>query len=209
MFTGIIEEVGTVRSFTRSGDVYRLTIECGFAHEVKKGDSISVNGACLTVVERNDGSFTVEVVEETFKRTNLRHLVPGDRVNLERALETSSRINGHFVTGHVDGVGEVTGIVRKERSAEFYIRLPEELKWFVAEKGSIAVDGISLTVASVEGSTVKVAVVPFTLEHTNLKFKKVSSKVNIEVDIIARYVLRALEKQDYRETLESFLKRGA
>lgn len=205
MFTGIIEEVGVVASIKRKGDIHTMQIRCSFTPELKLGESIAVNGSCLTVTSTTKDSFQVEIVEETYKRTNFRYLNPGDRVNLERSLRVDSRLNGHIVTGHVDGVGEVVRIEDRAQSAIFYIRCPENLKWFLAEKGSVAIDGISLTIAEVNDSIIKIAVIPHTLENTNLRFKKVSSKVNIEVDIIARYLSRLLERKQSSESLRDFI----
>jgi riboflavin synthase len=205
MFTGIIEEVGQVKKLEKMSGVYLLEIEAGFSKELSPGDSVAVNGACLTVVFKDSNSFGVEVTGETYRRTNFRFLKSGDYVNLERALKADGRFDGHFVTGHVDGVGEVVRFAKTERAAEMYLKVPEELEKFVAEKGSLAVDGISLTVASLEGELVRISLIPLTLEKTNLKFRRQGDKVNLEIDIIARYIYRLLEKRKESESLRRFL----
>lgn len=207
MFTGIIEEVGRVKSLKREGDIYRLEILAGFSAELAEGDSVAVNGACLTVVDKNPRSFSVEVTEETFSRTNIRYFKQAEPVNLERALKAEGRFDGHLVTGHVDGTGEVVKIVRGGSSAELYLRIPANLEKFVAEKGSLAVDGISLTVASLDGGLVRISLIPLTLENTNLRYRQPGDCVNLEVDIIARYLYRLLEKQNQSNLLRDFLER--
>lgn len=208
MFTGIVEDVGEIVSFEMKGDIYRLKIRSQLSPCLAEGDSVAVNGACLTVVKASDAFFEVDVHQETYRRTNLKFAVSGEKVNLERALRFDSRINGHFVTGHVDAVGEIVRFEKMENSANLYIRCPESLMPFMAEKGSVAVDGISLTIAEVDGSTIKIAVIPFTLEHTNLRYKKVSSKVNLEADILARYVARALSEKDRENIFKKFMEGG-
>jgi len=205
MFTGIVEEVGYVKSLKREGDVYRLEILAGFSPELTIGDSVAVNGACLTVVDTNSQSFTVEVTQETFSRTNIRYFRRGDPVNLERALKAGGRFDGHLVTGHVDGTGQIVKLVKSGKSAELYLKVPVGLEKFVAEKGSLAVDGISLTVASLEGELVRISIVPLTLEKTNLRYRRSGDFVNLEVDIIARYLYRLLEKQSQSNLLRDFL----
>ncbi len=205
MFTGIIEDIGEVLKIRPRLDVYELEIKSRFADELSIGDSVSVNGACLTVVEKTESTFTVELSAETVARTSFLDLKIGDYVNLERALRASSRLDGHIVTGHVDGVGTVTSIKSTGRAAEIFIRLPEDLIPFVATKGSIAIDGISLTVASREGSIIRISVIPHTFRNTTLSFKKPGSRVNVEVDIIARYVANFLDSEKSEKTLKDFL----
>lgn len=205
MFTGIIEDIGEVLKIRPRLDVYELEIKSRFAGELSIGDSVSVNGACLTVVEKTESTFTVELSAETVARTSFLDLKIGDYVNLERALRASSRLDGHIVTGHVDGVGTVTSIKSTGRAAEIFIRLPEDLIPFVATKGSIAIDGISLTVASREGSIIRISVIPHTFKNTTLSLKKPGSRVNVEVDIIARYVANFLDTEKSEKTLKDFL----
>lgn len=208
MFTGIIEELGTLEKIEKKRDVYELLIGCSFASELNIGDSVSVNGACLTVVSAAQSVFKVQAVEETWQRTAFRFLKKGDRVNLERALKAGRRIDGHFVTGHVDGVGEVLKVEKKGESAVFLIKVPQSLTPYMAEKGSVAVDGISLTVAGIEDDAIKIAVIPHTFENTTLKYRLPGSKVNIEVDILARYLFSLLNKQSSEDAFKKFLEGG-
>ncbi|HPL63840.1 MAG TPA: riboflavin synthase [Syntrophales bacterium] len=194
MFTGIIESVGRVRKLTVRGDSARLEIETemGLA-DVRTGDSISVDGACLTAVEVADKSFAADVSVETLSRTTLRGLKPGNRVNLEKALRADGFLGGHIVLGHVDGVGR---IIKKEASSGSIlvgIETDAQVSRFVVEKGSIAVDGISLTVNQVEKNRFFVQIIPHTAGATTLDMKKVSDPVNIETDIIGKYVARFME----------------
>lgn len=194
MFTGIIESVGRVRKLTVRGDSARLEIETemGLA-DVRTGDSISVDGACLTAVEVADKSFAADVSVETLSRTTLRGLKPGNRVNLEKALRADGFLGGHIVLGHVDGVGR---IIKKEASSGSIlvgIETDAQVSRFVVEKGSIAVDGISLTVNRVEKNRFFVHIIPHTAGATTLDMKKVSDPVNIETDIIGKYVARFME----------------
>ena len=185
MFTGIVEEVGKV-----SGrDGYRLSIGANVVlGEVKLGDSIAVNGACLTVVEFDAGRFEVDLAPETLRRTALGTAGPGSGVNLERALAASDRMGGHIVQGHVDGTGTVTGLTPEADCYIMEIEAPEPLIRYIVEKGFIAVDGISLTVVQRTGCRFTISVIPFTMEHTNLKERAVGDAVNLEADILAKYV---------------------
>ena len=185
MFTGIVEEVGRV-----SGrDGYRLSIAANAVlADVKLGDSIAVNGACLTVVEFDAGQFAVDLAPETLRRTELGTAGPGRGVNLERALAASGRMGGHIVQGHVDGTGTVTGLTPEADCYIMEIAAPEPLTRYIVEKGFIAVDGISLTVVQRTGCRFTISVIPFTMEHTNLKERVVGDAVNLEADILAKYV---------------------
>jgi riboflavin synthase len=193
MFTGIIEEVGEVVKVERKGMAALLAIRTSFARELRSGDSVSVNGVCLTVLAVQPPTFWVEAVEETIARTNLGFLKAGDRVNLERALSASGRLGGHFVQGHVDGTGVIAQIVPRLRSKVMRIRCPQELMPYIVPKGSIAVDGVSLTVVEVGADWFTVSLIPFTLEHTTLGLRKVGDVVNLEVDILAKYVRHLLQ----------------
>ena len=185
MFTGIVEEVGRVSSLTD----YRLVIAADkVLEDVKLGDSISVNGACLTVVEHDAGSFAVDLAPETLRRTSLGQARPGRAVNLERALAAHDRMGGHIVQGHVDATGVVTGFTPEADCYIMEIEIPESLAPYVVEKGFIAVDGISLTVVQSTELRFTISVIPFTLEHTNLRERQVGEKVNLEADILAKYV---------------------
>jgi len=192
MFTGIIEERGEVASL----DGARLAVRSKIAaHDAAIGDSIAVNGTCLTAVEVAEGIVSFDLSEETRSRTALSRLSSGDPVNLERPATLVTRLGGHLVQGHVDGVGEVA-TVRSEPDggARLVVRLPSELLGFVVEKGSIALDGVSLTVASLRGDEVEVALIPHTLTATTLGDRRTGDPVNVEVDVVAKYVARHLER---------------
>ncbi|MCY3759912.1 MAG: riboflavin synthase [Gemmatimonadetes bacterium] len=194
MFTGLIEEVGTVRSVERQTAFQRLEIASNLPIDgTAVGDSISVNGACQTVVGRADDSFRVESVEETLRRTNLGSLDPGDAVNLERSMRADGRLGGHVVLGHVDGVGSLRRFDRDGENRILEIEMPVELRRFVAGKGSVAVDGISLTVVEVSETSFTAAIIPHTLRNTNLSERRAGDAVNLEIDVLARYVARLLE----------------
>ena len=186
MFTGIVEERGTVRAISPT----RLEVACRtVAGDAGIGASIAINGVCLTVVERSDTHLAFDLSEETLRRTSFARLAPGDAVNLERPLTLSSRLGGHLVQGHVDGVGEVMRLERTEDGGAWLtVRLPEELARYIVEKGSVGVDGISLTVAALAGDAFSVALIPHTLDVTTLGTVEVGHPVNLEVDVIARYV---------------------
>ncbi len=185
MFTGIVEEVGTVGGLAD----YRLTVKGRLALEgAKLGDSIAVNGACLTVVTLDDGEFGVDLAPETMRRTSLGDVAAGDYVNLERPLAVSDRLGGHIVQGHVDATGRVESLTPEGDCTIARIDAPENLMPYIVEKGFIAVDGISLTVVERGNSWFTVSVIPYTWANTNLKGKSVGSRVNLEVDILAKYV---------------------
>lgn len=189
MFTGLIETVGRIVRITGGKDGRTIGIEAEFTdRDLKIGDSIAVDGVCLTVTEEKGNFFAVDVVAETLRRTTLAHVQVGDRVNLERALAAGSRMGGHFVQGHVDGIGKIAALQDLAFGKLLRLSLAEPLLAFVVEKGSIALDGISLTVASVDSKFVDIAVIPHTWQATTLHFKKQGDAVNIEVDILAKYV---------------------
>ena len=204
MFTGIVEDVGIVKEVISIRSGVRLKIGSKISKELKNGDSVAVNGACLTVVERKEDNFSVEVSFETLNRTNLGKANSGKRVNLERALRLSDRLDGHIVLGHVDTTATIKSI---NRVGEFYIlsiAIDSYTFEHSVEKGSIAIDGISLTIAKLTENSLDVAVIPFTYENTNLKYLKPGETVNIEVDIIGKYVKKFMKKP---QTLtEDFLK---
>ncbi len=195
MFTGIIEELGVVETLEDQGDAVRLTLRAPHViTDARLGDSISVNGCCLTVAERDGETFTADVMRETLDKTSLGALEPGTRVNLERAVTASSRLGGHIVQGHVDGTGTV---VRREPSEHWElveVSLPAELSRYLVDKGSITVDGVSLTVVSTSstdrGDSFTVSLIPETLARTTLGTKQPGDPVNLEVDVIAKYVER-------------------
>ena len=191
MFTGIVEELGLVREVTELVDAARLTVAASTVIEdAKHGDSIAVNGVCLTVVEVVGGAFTADVMRETLDRSSLGKLAAGDQVNLERAAALGDRLGGHLVQGHVDGVGTVLTRTPGEHWEVVRIALPPELARYVVEKGSIAVDGVSLTVVEVTGTEFTVSLIPTTLRLTTLGHRRRGDVVNLEVDVVAKYVER-------------------
>ena len=193
MFTGIVEELGEVVTLEAGADSARLTLRGPLVtSDAVRGASISVNGVCLTVVEHSDGEFTVDVMAETLNRSSLGALEPGDRVNLERAMAASSRFGGHVVQGHVDGTATILERVPGDRWEVVRFSLPGDLARYVVEKGSITVDGVSLTVASVADESFTVSLIPTTLDLTTLGHKGVGDPVNLEVDVLAKYVERLL-----------------
>ena len=190
MFTGIVEEVGRVAEL----DNYRFVIQAHkVLEDVKLGDSISVNGACLTVVEFDAGSFAVDLAPETLRRTSLGQVARGGAVNLERALLASDRMGGHIVQGHVDATGAVTGLTPEADCYIIEIEAPTQLTPYIVEKGFIAVDGISLTVVQRTEQRFTISVIPFTMANTNLSQRTVGESVNLEADILAKYVESLLE----------------
>lgn len=193
MFTGLIEDLGTVRELRKGSDSARLSVTTAIPmDELELGESIAVNGICLTVTSFGGGSFTADVSPETLGRSNLGALLPGSRVNLERALRLGDRLGGHWVSGHVDAVGTLEQAQRDGNAWRLTFRLPAEVNRYVVEKGSVAIDGISLTVNSVGDETFSVAIIPHTLALTTLKEAKVGARVNIETDILGKYVERLL-----------------
>ena len=193
MFTGIVEELGTVTALTHGTESARLTVHGPLVtSDATHGASIAVNGVCLTVVEHGEGSFTVDVMAETLRRSSLGVLRPGDRVNLERAMAASSRFGGHVVQGHVDGTGTISAREPGERWEVVRFSLPADLAPYLVEKGSITVDGVSLTVVDVGDDHFSVSLIPTTLELTTLGTKDVGDPVNLEVDVLAKYVERLL-----------------
>jgi riboflavin synthase len=193
VFTGIIEELGTVVGVSPLGDSARLAIRgTTVTSDAAHGDSIAVNGVCLTVVDNADGVFTADVMGETLKRSTLGALREGDAVNLERAATVATRLGGHIVQGHVDGVGTIAAREPGDQWETVTFALPEGLGRYIVEKGSITVDGISLTVVSVDDTTFSVGLIPTTLKLTTLGARGVGERVNLEVDIMAKYVEKLL-----------------
>ena len=185
MFTGIVEEVGIVSKITNNG----MTVKGSqVLSDVKLGDSIAVNGTCLTAVSFSNSEFSVDLSPETMRRTSLSQLTEGSRVNLERALSASDRMGGHIVQGHVDATGRITSIKPDGDSIIFRVRIPKRLNKYIVEKGFVAVDGISLTVVKRGASSFTLAVIPYTLENTNLAVLSEGDQVNLEADILAKYV---------------------
>ena len=195
MFTGIVEGIGTVTEVQRRGDLLSLSIAIPPAlTDMAVSDSINVNGVCLTVTACWDGGFQAEISPETLRRTNLGSLRPSDEINLERALKISGRLGGHLVTGHVDATGSVAEVARGAGSLVMTIRVPRDITPYLVEKGSVTVEGVSLTVSGVRGDEFAVAIIPYTAENTTLGKMRIGNSVNIEVDIIGKYVKRFLER---------------
>ena len=197
MFTGIVEELGRIAAVEHGAESARLTLHGPLVTEdAVHGASISVNGVCLTVIEVDAGEFTVDVMLETLARSSLGSARPGDPVNLERAMRADGRFGGHVVQGHVDGTATIVERVPGDRWEVVRFTLPEPLSRYVVEKGSITVDGVSLTVASVDEQTFTVSLIPTTLELTTLGHKRVGDTVNLEVDVLAKYVERLLDARE-------------
>jgi riboflavin synthase len=193
MFTGIIEELGTVEHVEDQGDAVRLTIRAQTVlDDVRPGDSIAVNGCCLTVADQTADTWTADVMQETLEQTSLRGASPGDRVNLERAVTPTTRLGGHIVQGHVDGVGQILTRTPSDHWEVVEISMPPTLAKYVVDKGSITVDGVSLTVVSTRtgdsGETFTVSLIPETLGRTTLGHRRPGDRVNLETDVIARHV---------------------
>ncbi|CAM4102524.1 riboflavin synthase [Vibrio neonatus] len=194
MFTGIVEAVGTLRAITNQGEDISITVDTGLLDmsDVQLGDSIATNGICLTVVRFDQRSFTADLSVETLTKTGFSQYQVGDRVNLEKAMLPTTRFGGHIVSGHVDGIGTIVERVPVGRAVEYWVELPSELERYVAQKGSITVDGISLTVNDLRKNGFKLTIVPHTSEQTIIDEFAVGRKVNLEVDVLARYMERLL-----------------
>ena len=193
MFTGIIEELGKILDITS----YKITVECGTVIEdAKLGDSIAVNGVCLTVTKILKKGFIADISPETYRITILSHLRCGDYVSLERAMKADGRFGGHIVSGHIDGRGKFIELKQINEFYELRFELPKELSKYVIKKGSITINGISLTIAETDDNNIKVAIIPHTYENTNLKYLKRGDFVNIEVDMVAKYIEKFLSSSD-------------
>jgi riboflavin synthase len=195
MFTGLVEEQGIVASVEQTGEGVRLEVETGLAGRLAPGDSIAVNGVCLTAVDPSEGSFAADVMNETLSRTTLGPLAAGDTVNLELALRAGDPLGGHIVQGHVDGTATVESVFDDGFSTMVQIAAPEEILRYVARKGSVAVDGVSLTVAELGDGWFSVGLIPETQERTTLGGLQAGRSVNIEVDVLAKYVERLVTRQ--------------
>ena len=195
MFTGIVEEMGTIRSIRRGAHSAVLSIGAALVlSDLKIGDSVAVNGVCLTATGKDSGGFTADVMHETLNRSSLGALVPGSRVNLERAMAADGRFGGHIVSGHIDGTGTVVSVRRDDIAVWYTIRTTPQLMRYIVEKGSIAIDGISLTVAAVETDRFSVSIIPHTVQETTLGEKRPGATVNLENDIIGKYVEKLMQK---------------
>jgi len=206
MFTGIIEGLGTIKRLSMKGADAVLEIEAGIEMaDVRLGDSIAVNGACLTVTAKNQNIVHADVSAETLDKTNLKRMHPGSKVNLEKSLRVGGYLGGHFVLGHVDGTGRILSKTQKSGSVIFAIQTDEALARYIVEKGSVAIDGISLTINKVENGRFYVNIIPYTAEKTTLLVKKEGDLVNIETDILGKYVEKLL--QSPRGTDNNFLEK--
>lgn len=205
MFTGIIEAVGTIKAINVNAQGARLVIATHNLDmsDVKLGDSIATNGICLTVVEFDQHSYSADVSNETLQRTGFAHYNVGMQVNLEKAMLASTRFGGHMVSGHVDGISEVLSIANNGNSIEYWLSTPADLAHYIAEKGSVTIDGTSLTVNALANDKFRLTIVPHTVKETVFANYKVGTKVNLEVDLIARYIERLLTKKDASQTYNS------
>jgi len=212
MFTGIIQSIGKIISITPGSVDTRLSIDVGNMSfdDVEMGESISINGACMTVVAFDENSFSADVSRESLAMTTLGRLKTGSAVNLERAMRLSDRLGGHLVSGHVDGVGQITQRITEGRSIKFGVLVPDDLAKYIAHKGSVCIDGVSLTVNEVNKNEFSLQIIPHTLQETIFSEYSVGDDVNIEVDIIARYLERLLmsEEKTSGVTMEQLIKAG-
>lgn len=213
MFTGIIEEVGRVAAIKVTGEQRRLTVSCSkLLSSLKQGDSIAVSGVCLTAVDLTNDAFTADLAQETWTRTSFSRLKPGALVNLELPMRANGRFDGHVVQGHVDGTGTLVSLetIPDGNDYRLTITVPSELTRYIVEKGSLGIEGISLTVAAMEGTRVQIAIIPHTAEMTNLRSLKRGDPVNLEVDVIAKYVekMMAPEKVQSSITLDKLVEAG-
>lgn len=193
MFTGLIEEVGKVKSIFKENNGLRITISTNkILDDIKIDDSVAVNGTCLTVVAFDKISFTVQAVKESVSLTTLQFMKTGALVNTERALRLDSRLGGHIVQGHVDGVGEVTKIINNGLSIDYFIKVDTSLEKYIIKKGSITLDGVSLTVTDIKNNIISVSIIPHTVKNTIIESWKIGSKINIETDVLGRYIEKLL-----------------
>lgn len=208
MFTGIVKEIGKIRDIPSRKSGISLSVNSPVTcKEIKEGDSILVDGVCLTAEKIDNDGFSAYASSETLKKTTLKYLSRGNEVNVEPSLKAGEPVGGHIVQGHVEGIGETLFLKRKGEEALFKVEIPSELARYVAEKGSIAISGVSLTVSKIEGYSIEMVVVPFTLNATTLKNLKTGNPVNIETDIVARQVVSYLEKKE-KLTLEKLVDEG-
>ncbi|PJK15993.1 riboflavin synthase [Chryseomicrobium excrementi] len=211
MFTGIIEELGTIKRVSRSQEAMTLTIEAEtILQDVALGDSIAINGICLTVTSFSKTQFTVDVMPETFAATTIGQLKAGNRVNLERAMAANGRFGGHFVTGHCDAVGTITSILANQNAIQMTIQFPENFRPYVIQKGSITVDGVSLTIFGLSQRELMISIIPHTVDKTILHSKKVGDSVNLEFDVLGKYILGAAEakKSPQSKVTHDFLQKN-
>lgn len=213
MFTGIVEEIGRIKSINNKAQLMEITIECKKVLEgTKYGDSIATNGVCLTVTELSSNYFKAQLMKESLNKTNFSSYMPGDRVNLERALRADGRLDGHMVQGHVDGLGKIKKIINKTNNFEIIIQAEKDILKYIVQKGSVCLDGVSLTVSDVGEDFFKVSIIPTTLKETILADKKEGDYLNIETDILGRYIYKIFsrkeEKKEDKLTREFLLENG-
>lgn len=213
MFTGIIEEIGTIKNIKNGNKSSKITVKAGVVlDKTILGDSISVNGVCLTVTNIGKESFCADIMAETLKRSNLYKLTVGSKVNLERALMLNKRIGGHIVSGHIDGTGEIKEFLREDNAIWVTVKTSSSILKYIVEKGSIAIDGVSLTVAYVDNQIFKVCIIPHTAEETILLQKRENELVNLECDVLGKYIEKFLkfkgveERQENNSISQEFLK---
>lgn len=195
MFTGIIKEIGTIKSIGETDGGRRITISCNLARQIEVDQSININGVCHTVTAISDEAFTVQSVEETLRKTNIGELAKDDEVNLEPSLHPEQLLDGHLVQGHVDAVGTIKTIEEEGTDHIITISFPEKFNDLIVGRGSITIDGISLTIAELQGAEFTVAIIPYTFENTNMQFHRAGDSVNLEFDILGKYVARYLENR--------------
>lgn len=211
MFTGLVEEIGKVKNIKNISGGKRIAVGADFvSDDVKVDDSISVNGVCLTAVSISNNIFEADAVGETLNKSTLNEIKVGSEVNLERALKLSDRLGGHFVQGHVNGIGSVNKITKLGDNYSLTIRVPEKLTKYIVDEGSITLDGISLTVARIKENYVEISIIPHTWNHTTLRNKQVGSKINVETDILGKYIEKLLNsgQEDEKFTEDWFRKLG-
>lgn len=208
MFTGIVQEVGRLKRKLKASDKYKLIIEAeDFLDDVSIGDSIAVNGVCLTVVKINSNTFTVDVMPETVKSTNLDDVHKTTPLNLEKSLQPYNFMGGHIVSGHVDGTGRVESIKKEKNSRLVDMKVSEDISKYIVDKGSVALNGVSLTIADLKDNSISVSIIPETWNSTNFKYLKTGDKLNIEVDIVGKYVDKLMnKKQEEKEKKEKITK---
>lgn len=206
MFTGIVKSIGTIKRLTRAGSTYRLDVESMDFETANIGESVSINGACLTLVEKKKGVLSFDIMEETVRKSNLADLKTGGRVNMEDSLRAGASLGGHFVLGHIDCVGRVKNIRRAGGEIIFQIEVPKEFDRLLVEKGSIALDGVSLTVTDVLDGLFSIYLIPHTLDTTTLGSKSIGSKINVEFDVLGKYISKLNTGHRGRGVTENFLK---
>jgi len=208
MFTGIIRGIGTIKKIERDGQVIKLTIDSSLATEKNKGDSISVDGVCLTITSKTDVSFTVDVIPESISRTIINTYKEGTKVNLENPLKYGDHLDGHMVSGHIDYVGKVIKVDKRDGETVLTVNIPEAMTKYFAVKGSVTVNGVSLTISNLSHTTFSVSLIPETLSNTNLDTLKGDNTVNIEIDLISRYLESLLNNKEKEVTYDFLKERG-